>query len=272
MPWNALLLALVGGFLYYRTFNGTRFIASRSDGQRLLLESSLYGTFLLGGGYVLCRLIIAFLPAVYKWWPAHILYYPRIGPPLLALVLGLAIPRVLNFFLREENVKETSFKRFSDFFGLLMYQAQCEDRQVAIDLKNHKVYIGLCIEFIPPGEHDKGGSILLQPVASGYRDPSTHALKLTTEYSLVTRSVIAKTDEAERCLSSLSDAYRQLSRYLKRSEGAILKTEMDKALNRLEEAQRAEDMKLRDLQIALLSSEIVTVRFFDEGIFKDFAS
>jgi len=191
---------------------------------------------------------------------------------LIALILGILIPRLLNLFIREEMVRESSFNRFSDFFGLLLYQSQCEDRQVAIDLRNHKVYIGLCVEFIPPGEHDKGGSILLQPVASGYRDSSTHQLVLTTEYSFLTRSLIDATDEAERYFEGLSNDYETLARSLNRDEKMILEKEVVKASIQLENARITENLKLRDLQIALLSSEIIAIRFFDKNVFNGFRS
>jgi hypothetical protein len=272
MPWNALLLALVGGFLFYRGFNGTRFIASRSDGQRLLLESSLYGTFLLLAGYIISRCVFAFLPGLYTWWSSSILYYPRIGPPLLALFLGFVSPFLLNLFVGERSVKESSYKRFSDFFGLLLYQAQCEDRHIAIDMKNRKVYVGLCIEFIPPGEHDKGGSILIQPVFSGYRDSTTHELVLTTDYSVATKSVLCKTDQAEKQLARLSEDFEPLSDCLDASHSIIDEREIVRAEALLEEAQEEEMQMFRNLQIALLCSEIIAVRFFDKGVFGNFAS
>jgi hypothetical protein len=41
MAFNALLLPLVGDFLFISLWNRTKYIASRSGGQRLLLESAL---------------------------------------------------------------------------------------------------------------------------------------------------------------------------------------------------------------------------------------
>lgn len=272
MPWNALLLALVGGFLFYREFGRTRFLASRSDGQRLLLESALYGVILLIAGYVVCRLLVTYVSCIYNAWAASFLYYPGIGPPLIALFLGLAAPLLFNSFINEKDEKVRSYRRFSDYIGLILYQAQEQDAQIAIDLKNKKVYIGLCVKYTPPGEHDRGGSILMQPVMSGYRDPTTHDLKLSTDYSLATRDVIKRTNEESTYFDQLKKRYLEIMDGNNSASLNALENELEQAFERMETAKCEETQKLKDLQIAILSSEVLSVRIFDRSIYDNFTS
>ena len=59
MPYNLLLLPLLGGFLFFHLTHFFRFAAQRLDGYRLLFQSAIAGTFLS----ILARLIVLAIAA-----------------------------------------------------------------------------------------------------------------------------------------------------------------------------------------------------------------
>ena len=50
MPWNLLILPLLGGFWLLRTCNLFRFRSQYLEGYRLLMESAIAGVVLIGLG------------------------------------------------------------------------------------------------------------------------------------------------------------------------------------------------------------------------------
>lgn len=73
MPFNLLLLPLLGGFLFFSHWDRTAFFAKRQDKERLLLYSSLWGLFFLAISFLLSTVIpyIETLSAVRHWWAFH---------------------------------------------------------------------------------------------------------------------------------------------------------------------------------------------------------
>jgi hypothetical protein len=102
MPWNSLLFALVGGFLFDTLWNRTKYNARRVDGQRLLLQSALWGVLLLILSYLIIRWISLYASGLQQWWQSLVIYR-GLSVPLLAMVLGGTLP-------------------FSDFIGAVLYQ------------------------------------------------------------------------------------------------------------------------------------------------------
>jgi hypothetical protein len=81
MPYNLLLLPLIGGFLFVHLTHFFRFGAQRLDGYRLLFQSAIAGICLSAAARLIDLLIDPYAPG-------------RSGPPSLDLVLGRsAIPR-----------------------------------------------------------------------------------------------------------------------------------------------------------------------------------
>ena len=56
MPYNLLLLPLLGGYLFIIKSNYTRYAAARESGQRLLIHSAIAGVLLLA----FSRLVVGF--------------------------------------------------------------------------------------------------------------------------------------------------------------------------------------------------------------------
>ncbi len=269
MPWNALFLPLVGGFLFYSQWNRTKYNSTRSDGQRLVLESALWGVCLLIVSYTVVRILLIFLPSIHSWWRI-IVVYPGIGAPAGAMLLGLILPHILNLFWQEAAENRRSYRSFSDYFGSLLFQAQLEDRPTAIDLRNGKVYVGKVIECNSPGKHDGGGSILIQPLLSGFRSRLRHELILTTDYTLRTQQIIGKVEAAASALKEANNKYYE-----------AMKTNEQHKIRDFQHALRLTDKRYSDtiadanarlsaFQIAISTSDVVTVRPFDRHMFAMF--
>lgn len=269
MPWNALILPLVGGFLFYSQCNRTKYNSSRSDGQRLILESALWGVYLLIGSYVVVRALSIFVPTIQVWW-RYIVVYPAIGAPAGALLLGMFLPHLLNLYWQEAAENTRSYKSFSDYFGSLLFQAQLDDRPAAIDLRGGKVYVGKVIECNSPGRHDGGGSILIQPLLSGFRSRLRHELILTTDYTRriqeITGEVIAAADAQEKA----EKRYHEARATFDHQNTEAFQRDLNVANKQYSDALAEANVKLSSLQIAVSTSDVVTVRPFDRDMFAMF--
>lgn len=151
MPFNVLLLPLLGGYVFIGNWNRTRFRTKRDTGERLLFHAGLAGVVLLVVAFVIVHLLAAVVPELGEVWVSKV-PFPYAGTSLLALILGAD-------------------------------RAISENRQVSVTLKGGKVYVGFVLENFDPAYDRKYVSIL--PIASGYRDPAEHRLVLTTTYGEV---------------------------------------------------------------------------------------
>lgn len=98
MPWNLMLLPLIGGYLFARTFLYTRYRAGLLEGHRLLIEGAAYGFLLLA----LARLTTAnlrdtgFGRQLEADWIDVVGRIPWSATCTGALLLGFGLPKALN--------------------------------------------------------------------------------------------------------------------------------------------------------------------------------
>jgi hypothetical protein len=114
MPWNVLLLPLVGGYSTLHFFYYSRFRAHRLEGHRLLLDSALVGLALITAArlFILLLKTTEFGRALRETWVSLAGETPYFGTALLSLILGLLVPLGLNIglalLLRAESDRATS--------------------------------------------------------------------------------------------------------------------------------------------------------------------
>ncbi len=87
MPFNVLLLPLLGGYVFISQWNRTRFDARRYSGERLLLHAALAGVWFLLIAFVVTRLAILVGPATYAHWRA-LVPFEYTGTSFLAFLGG----------------------------------------------------------------------------------------------------------------------------------------------------------------------------------------
>lgn len=184
MPFNLLLLPLLGGFLFFSHWYRTAYSAKRQDKERLLLYSSLWGLVFLAASVITSTLIPYFpaLVALRHWWAYHTPPIQYSGISSFAFVVALLALGILNL-LKSQGAEKREGERVLIAHGSqlekLLYRSLIEEKRVMVTLKNGKVYIGRVTISLTPQE-DK--DFLLLPIKSGYREGEKQRLEITTHY------------------------------------------------------------------------------------------
>lgn len=179
MPFDVLLLPLLGGYIFISNWNYTRFDAKRYSGQRLLFHSAIAGVGLLVSSYVIL-LVTRHLPVIYEVWES-LVPDPGTGTAILSVVLGVAGCPVFNRFCPREEYARKAIKRWGDFLEILLDRSMTETSQVAVTLSSGKFYTGYVTASFDPSYDRKYMKLL--PTLSGYRDPKTKVVVFTTAYT-----------------------------------------------------------------------------------------
>ena len=196
MPFNLLLLPLIGGFYFFSKWEKTAYFATRHDKERLIFYSSLYGFILLSISFGLSTLIpySQFFTELRTWWAYHTPSIQYSGISSLALGLGLVAPSVLNVLERrirsilgrEVQEGEDVLMTYGSQLEKLFYRSLIEGKRVMVTLKSGKVYIGrVTISVLPQRDKD----FLMLPSLSGYRDEK-HRVVLTTNYDFAYKAIV----------------------------------------------------------------------------------
>jgi hypothetical protein len=184
MPFNLLLLPLLGGFLFFSHGYRTAYFAKRQDKERLLLYSSLWGLLFLAISLIASTLIPYFptLVELRHWWAYHTPAIEYSGISSFAFVLAILGLGIQNFLKSSESEKREGERVLMTYGGQLeklLYRSLIEKKRVMVTLKNGKVYIGRVTISLTPQE-DK--DFLLLPIKSGYREGDMQRLVITTHY------------------------------------------------------------------------------------------
>ena len=194
MPFNLLLLPLLGGFIFFSHWNRTAFFSKRQNSERLLLYSSLWGVAFLGLSFLLSIIAphVSWLATVREWWAYNTPPIQFSGISSCAFLLGVLGHYALNKlwpFSRiwtENKEGERAIQKYGSRLEKLLYRALIERKRVMVTLKGGKVYIGrVAISLTPQEDRD----LLLLPSKSGYRDEKQR-LMLTTDYDQTYRLIL----------------------------------------------------------------------------------
>jgi hypothetical protein len=191
VPFNVLLLPLLGGYLFISHWNYTRFDAIRYSGERLLFHSATAGIIFLTLALGITHPTVLRWPEIGRQWQA-LVPFDYSGTSLLAFCMGALLWWPLNKlerFDREKQAQKT-IENGNDFLEMMLADAQRDLKLVSVVLKSRKVYIGfVTASFDPVNDRDY---IQLLPLQSGYRDAGTLQLKITTDYSQVYNRIVTK--------------------------------------------------------------------------------
>lgn len=216
MPYNLLLLPLLGGFIFARRWNLLRFYALRSDGYLLLLYAALAGSIHL----VAARFIIVILPVICQKSAAllnliamidtgwhYLAPFQHSGVTSLAFALGAVLWWPLNKIpkYKEKPSIRKVLSAYGDPFVLLMERAMDQTKPVSLTLKGGKVYVGF-VTYTAFTAHPAFPirSIKILPFVSGYRHDETKRVRFTTDYSAITERIRRQSDaELENTFTGL---------------------------------------------------------------------
>jgi len=181
MPYNLLLLPLLGGFLFFHLAHYFRFGAQRLDGYRLLLQTAVAGTCLVALARLIDLLFEGMLGfnLVARLW-AYFSPFDRSGTSALSLILGPICAVIWNLFLNKEEAKEIEIRKHGNAFTQLLLRAQKEKQLISVTLDNRKWYVGWVTE--SPNLDPQELYFRLLPYRSGYRESDDLTTVTTTFY------------------------------------------------------------------------------------------
>src|SRR5215213_6955962 len=216
MPYNILLLPLLGGFLFINFWDRTRWHARRAEKDRLLIFAALAGLLCLNLSYLIRSIppfvpCVTFLPCAPEWWDRNI-GFPHSGVATFACVLGALgwwpLNRLADYRYRDWSTDGKRGSERREFVRVvqenggpleqLFLRSMQEEIAVMITLKGGKVYIGDIGTSFVPGQHTH---FLLLPSRSGYRD-NKQRLGLTTDYDYAYAKIGANESDSIKIIES----------------------------------------------------------------------
>lgn len=196
MPYNLLLLPLLGGYLFIHFTYRFRFRAYGLDNYRLIFESAGFGIAALALSHLLTRLALnlAFLEGPIGFWK-RIAPFPFSGSAFGALLLGLCSPFIVNRIWRRDVSSLSAISRYGNDLERLLHEAWTRKITVLITLSSRKVYVAWVT--LSPNLKPSMPFVTILPTMSGYRDKDTLAVNYTTRYTEIYRKIEDGSDEVK---------------------------------------------------------------------------
>lgn len=186
MPWNLLLLPLLGGYYFCTRCYLAKYKYRRSDGNRLLLAAALHGlVFLLVASiivFVASAIFRSWPTEVASWWQQHV-PFPHFGKAFLALAAAVSFTHLANLFVDEAGQKLKVVTEEGDVLENILQVAFGQTKPLLISLKTGKVYVCMTLDGFQPSLDRKYLSVL--PLWSGFRTKETQEVRFTTDYTKV---------------------------------------------------------------------------------------
>jgi len=184
MPYNLLLLPLIGGFLFVHVTYYFRFAAQRMDGYRLLFHAAIAGVGLSMAGR-LAELLIDSTPLgppLERYWDIFS-PFPYSTASAISLLLGPTFALAVNLFIGKEKAKDLEIRARGNSLLKLLHQAEQEERLISLTLDSRKWYVGWVAE--SPNLDPLEQYFKLLPFISGYRDKDSLETRPTVDYEAV---------------------------------------------------------------------------------------
>ena len=181
MPYNLLLLPLLGGFIFIRMFFYTKFSTSKLSGQRLIIWAAVAGILFIIISRFVELILIEYCPNITDFWWKYGLPSPYSGTAFLAFILGAVLWLPLNFFSNREGASKWSIENYGSRLEVLFFRAQEENKQIMVSLSDGKVYVGFIV-WQPPEPHSDVSYFGILPTISGFRDSKTKEIAFVTDY------------------------------------------------------------------------------------------
>jgi hypothetical protein len=196
MPYNLLLLPLLGGYIFITHWNRTRFNVMRIDGHRLLFHAATAGFFFLLSAVVittLCRLWGIGL-SLDSYWHAAV-PYDHSGKATIAFLLGALLWKPLNYLTDQDKEIARAIQNQENPLELMLQKAVTGAHLVLLTVKNGKVYVGFVSDSFNPALPNQYLKLLL--TTSGYRDSDTRKVTFTNDYTSVYEQLLNREEELD---------------------------------------------------------------------------
>lgn len=188
MPWNLLILPLVGGYYILSRSNHFKYTQQRLDRQRLVFDSIAMGVLLLAICFLFKIVSYSVFPNFTRLIRSVIpLDAPFSGLMVSTFPLAVLFSEVGNWILFKDRTKKIrlAINKVGDELELICSSSLNENKLVKITLDSGKVYVAWVKELPIPSV---SRYLRVIPVFSGYRDPfnelvfTTHYLNVYAEY------------------------------------------------------------------------------------------
>lgn len=182
MGFGLLFVPLVGGYLFLKYCNFTRYSISRESGYKLVFESAAIGMVLLIASRIIIR--VARLSSksehvVAIWENITPIQYS--GTMMIAFILGPIAACLVNLFCAKETGARRAVEKTGNSMESLILDSMKPTELIEVTLESNKVYIGWVL-----GAHIANLErkyVEVSPLYSGHRDGKTQEMKLMTNYA-----------------------------------------------------------------------------------------
>lgn len=210
MPYNLLLLPLLGGFLFFFTAHLFRFGAQRLEGYKLLFQSAIAGVILS----FFARLFVLALAttAAGAWLERRWFVFSPFAfsaTSALSMILGPLAALALNLFIPTGKAKDIEVRRNGSPLIQLLHHAAKGHFLVSMTMDSRKWYVGWVLE--SPSLLPQERYFRLLPYMSGYRDKDTLETFRTVFYEDVLKT--PGVDAGELVLTLPLDAVKIAGRF-----------------------------------------------------------
>jgi hypothetical protein len=194
MPYNLLILPLIGGFLFVHVAHYFRFAAQRMDGYRLLFQAAIAGVALSIVGR-LADILIGLSPIGHPLWNLWNTFspFPYSATSAISLLLGPVFALLLNLFISREKAKDMEIRAHGSSLLKLLHRAANEKRLISLTLDSRKWYVGWVAE--SPNLDPLEQYFKLLPFISGYRDKDALETRRTVYYDAVLKDPLLDPNE-----------------------------------------------------------------------------
>jgi len=219
MPFNILLLPLLGGFIFISKWNCTRWYAVRAEKERLILYAAIAGLIWLAIAYCLKLFIAPIFPCqpgglcIPVWFRENIPFdYGGISSAAFVLAATMWLPlnaprwlkRFPKIFRRDEQFLRV-VKSQGTALEQMVTRALLTKKYLLISLKGGKVYVGRVVSAFEPAARD--ASMVLFPTLSGYRASDNRMVCWTLNYDQ-TYFAIGQEHDDEEMIKQLLQEFR----------------------------------------------------------------
>lgn len=269
MPFNLLLLPLLGGYIFLRYWNPTRYHALRAEKERLVILAAIPGFISLVITFSMMRVGQYLFPCkpdhfCFQTWWIRTVPFEYIGTAMSALLLaGLAwIPWNRLKKCRREVATDRMIDQDGVALDVLLKDAQKDTRAISVTMSNGKFYIGFVIHIFNPAVPTKFIKIL--PIKSGYRDETTKEFHPVNFYSKALDDIDTDFD---RKFAEWDAAQSQLAASTTEpKENDALQVYIQTLQDELDDLSLAAE----DFGIVLPVSEIQSLNIFSEYIYQKY--
>src|ERR1043166_5967936 len=278
MPYNLLLLPLLGGFLFLRWWNPTRYHALRADKERLLILAAIPGVISVVVAFVIVSGLAQLFPCAARsnipccpaWWAVNV-PFEYAGTSLLAFTLGATLWWPLNLVCSRDKAVDRMIEEDQIALELVLKRAQDNGNTVAVTMSNGKVYVGYVLHFINPAVPTQFIQIL--PTKSGYRDEKNKTYHFENFYTealdQIERDFDAQLEEWKKVNLEMEQIVREFNENLEGVNKSKYE-QLEEQAAMLEAKQDEIALEADAFGIVLPVAEIMSLNIFSEYIYRKY--